>query len=60
MKSLINYFKETRGELQYVKWPTQRQAIAFTVVVIIVSILSAIYLGFFDYIFSFILQKFVL
>ncbi|MBI1974574.1 MAG: preprotein translocase subunit SecE [Candidatus Zambryskibacteria bacterium] len=60
MKRLINYLRETRGELQYVSWPTRRQAITFTVVVIVISILSAIYLGFFDYLFSLVLQKFVL
>ncbi|PIP55540.1 MAG: preprotein translocase subunit SecE [Candidatus Zambryskibacteria bacterium CG_4_9_14_3_um_filter_42_9] len=60
MNRLINYIKDTRGELQYVSWPTRRQSIIFTAVVIVISILAAIYLGFFDYIFSLILQKFVL
>ncbi|OHA90577.1 MAG: preprotein translocase subunit SecE [Candidatus Zambryskibacteria bacterium RIFCSPHIGHO2_01_FULL_44_22b] len=60
MQRLINYFRETRGELQYVSWPSRRQAIAFTAVTIIISLLSAAYLGFFDYLFSLLLQKFVL
>lgn len=60
MQRLINYFKDTRGELKYVSWPTRSQAIGFTAVVIVISILSAVYLGVFDYLFSLILQKFVL
>lgn len=60
MDRLINYIKDTRGELTHVSWPTRRQAIIFTIVVIIISILAAIFLGFFDYIFSLILQKFIL
>ncbi|MEK9171642.1 MAG: preprotein translocase subunit SecE [Patescibacteria group bacterium] len=60
MHRLINYIRDTRGELQYVSWPTRRQSIIFTVVVIIISVLASIFLGFFDYIFSLIFQKFIL
>ncbi|MBI2086821.1 MAG: preprotein translocase subunit SecE [Candidatus Zambryskibacteria bacterium] len=60
MHRFINYLKDTRGELTHVSWPTQKQAIVFTAVVIIISILTAVFLGFFDYIFSLILQKFIL
>lgn len=60
MTRLIDYLKETREELKHVSWPTRRQAIAFTVAVIVISLVAAIYLGFFDYIFSLILKKFIL
>jgi len=60
MNRLINYIKDTRGELHYVSWPTRRQSIVFTVVVVVISLLSAVFLGFFDYFFSLILQKFIL
>lgn len=49
---LGEYIKETRGELKHVSWPTRPQAIAFTVVVIMISLGLAIYLGLLDYIFS--------
>lgn len=58
--SLITYIKETKAELAHVSWPTRKQAILFTVLVIIISALTSFFLGFFDYIFSLILQKFVL
>jgi len=60
MNRLINYIKDTRAELKHVSWPTRKQAILFTIVVIVISILAAVYLGFFDYILSLILQKFIL
>ncbi|OHA95599.1 MAG: preprotein translocase subunit SecE [Candidatus Zambryskibacteria bacterium RIFCSPHIGHO2_02_FULL_39_16] len=60
MNRLINYIKDTRGELKHVSWPTRKQSFVFTIVVIIISILTATFLGFFDYIFSLILQKFIL
>ena len=60
MSRFINYIKDTRGELAHVSWPTRKQAIVFTAIVIVISILTALYLGLFDYILSLILQKFVL
>lgn len=60
MSRLINYIRDTRGELKHVSWPTRRQAVIFTVVVIIISLLVAIFLGFLDFAFSFLLQKFIL
>jgi preprotein translocase SecE subunit len=58
--SISTYVKETRAELVHVKWPTQKQAIGFTLLVIGLSILVAIILGAFDYLFSLIVTKFVL
>lgn len=50
--SLITYFKETKTEMKHVTWPTVRQTIVFTVAVIVVSVIVAVLLGFFDYLFS--------
>ena len=60
MDSLLGYLKDTKGELKHVSWPTQRQTIIFTVLVIVISILTALYLGFFDYVFTTLLDKAVL
>lgn len=60
MNRFVNYLRDTKGELAHVSWPTRKQAILFTVVVIVISVLTAAFLGFFDYIFSLILQKFIL
>lgn len=50
--ALIQYLKDTRGELNHVAWPTRVQTIIFTILVIAISLLTALYLGFFDYIFT--------
>ena len=60
MTRFINYIRDTRGELRHVAWPTRRQAIIYTIIVIVISVVTSAYLGFFDYLFSLILQKFVL
>ncbi|MDO8564918.1 MAG: preprotein translocase subunit SecE [bacterium] len=53
---LGEYIKETRAELKHVSWPTRRQSFWFTVVVIVISIVTSLYLGAFDYIFSQVLK----
>ena len=60
MNRFINYLKDTRAELAHVSWPTREQAIAYTAVTILVSIATAAFLGFFDYLFSLVLQKFII
>lgn len=49
---LINYFKEVRSELRHVTWPSTRQTAVFTVIVIILAIGTAYFLGVFDFIFT--------
>jgi len=49
---LLDYIRDTKGEMKHVSWPTKTQALSFTALVIVISILTALYLGFFDFIFS--------
>jgi len=55
--SLFQYIKDTRGELHHVAWPTRSQTIIYTIIVIALSIFVALYLGFFDYIFTTIMTR---
>jgi len=59
MSRISNYLKDTKGELKHVSWPTRRQTIAFTVIVILISVSVSLILGFFDYLFSQVLEKFI-
>ncbi|KKW10371.1 MAG: Preprotein translocase, SecE subunit [Parcubacteria group bacterium GW2011_GWA2_49_9] len=56
MSRLTTYFKETKAEMKHVSWPTRKQAIMYTIVVIIISLGTSAYLGFFDYVFSTLLK----
>ncbi len=58
--SLVNYVKETKAELKHVSWPTKKQALAFTLLTIVISILVAFYLGLFDFLFSLILEQIII
>ena len=57
--NLIQYLKETRAELRHVSWPSRRETTVFTAVVIAISLATALYLGFFDYLFSLALRLFI-
>ncbi|HEY4513665.1 MAG TPA: preprotein translocase subunit SecE [Candidatus Paceibacterota bacterium] len=59
MSKITEYFKETRAELKHVIWPSRNQTFYYTLVVIILSVAIAYYLGLFDFIFSKGLQKVV-
>jgi preprotein translocase subunit SecE len=60
LQKAINFLKESKTELKKVKWPTLRETLQYTLVVIIISLVVAIYLGGLDYIFSFLLRKFII
>lgn len=52
MSKIIDYLKETKAELKDVNWPTRMQTIYHTVIVVVLSLVIAYLLGFFDFIFS--------
>ena len=57
--ALGQYIKDTRGELNHVAWPTRTQTIVYTILVVAVSVFTALYLGLFDYIFTGSLKRVV-
>jgi preprotein translocase subunit SecE len=46
------YFRETIGELRKVNWPTRREAINLTIVVLIVTFSMSVLLGILDFIYN--------
>jgi preprotein translocase subunit SecE len=49
---LTEYIKETRAEMAHVTWPSRKQAILYSIAVVVISIAVAFILGAFDYIFA--------
>ena len=47
--NLFAYLKEVRAELKEVSWPTRAQTISYTVVVIVISAVVAVFLGSVDF-----------
>ncbi len=50
-----NYYRETVGELRKVDWPSNKETYNLTIIVLITVILSALFLGMWDYLFEYII-----
>lgn len=57
--SIITYFKETKNEMKHVSWPTVSDTVFYSVIVIVTSVVVALFLGVFDYLFSLLIQKII-
>lgn len=53
------YFREARDELRKVVWPTRRKTANDTLLVIVISLAVAAFLGTIDYALNLALQQFV-
>ncbi|MEW5907804.1 MAG: preprotein translocase subunit SecE [Patescibacteria group bacterium] len=60
MNKLLNYLKGTKIELKNVNWPSRKQTVNFTLLVIGVSLAVALFLGLFDIIFRLLIDRLVL
>ena len=53
------YFKDVRAEMKHVSWPSRRLTIMYTLVVLAISIATAIYLGLLDYFFAAVIKTII-
>lgn len=51
-QKIRRWWRETVGELRKVSWPTWKEALALTRVVLIVTVIMAVILGVLDFAFS--------
>lgn len=57
---IITFLKEVQLEMKKVNWPTREQTIKYTLIVVGVSVAVAAFLGTLDFIFTTLLNKFIL
>lgn len=60
IERIVQYLREVWIELNRVEWPSQRELISMTIVVIVVLLVMAMYLGTFDYIFTVLVKQWLL
>ena len=60
LNKLTNYLKEVKVEIKKVNMPTKQETIKYTLIVIGLSLVVAIFLGGLDFLFSFLVSKFLL
>ena len=56
MKKIVEFFKGAREELKKVSWPSRKQTVRDTMIVIFGSAVVAVFLGAFDFLFSFLIE----
>jgi len=54
-----NYFRDVRAEMRHVSWPSRPVVVAYTFVVVGVSLVTAVYLGLLDYAFRLIIEQII-
>jgi preprotein translocase subunit SecE len=54
--NIVTYLKETAAELRLVRWPTRRETVNLTLIVIAISVLVGAYVGGLDFVFTNILK----
>jgi len=57
---ITTFLKEVRLEMKKVNWPTRQETLRYTLIVIGVSIVVAVFLGGIDFIFTTLLNRFIL
>ena len=50
--TLLTYFQDTVSELKQVRWPTRETTLKLTIIVIVISVVVAAYIGALDFLFT--------
>lgn len=56
---ISNLFKDASSEIKKITWPTRKETIKYTLIVIGMSVVVASLLGFFDFVFLKFMNKFI-
>lgn len=59
IEKMIQYFKDSYAEMKKVTWPTKKQTINYSVLVIAMSIGMAVFFSVLDYVFNLGLTKLI-
>jgi preprotein translocase subunit SecE len=52
MSKISRYFQESLEEMKKVTWPTKKETYNYTILVIVISLAVAAFLGILDYVFN--------
>lgn len=59
MNKFSNFFKEVYVELKKVNWLTRQEVLRYTLIILVITIIVAIFLGGLDYLFSTVIKSFI-
>lgn len=60
MQKIMNFFQEAKAEMLKVNWPTKKQTLNYTGLVVAVSVVVALFLGGLDSVFGYILRTYII
>lgn len=60
MKKIAQFFLEAKGELTKVNWPNRQELVRYTVLVVVISLAVAVFLGLLDVLFSYLVENFLI
>ena len=60
MNKIINFFKEVGLEIKKVNWPSRKEALRYTLIVIGVSLVVAVFLGGTDFLLKILRDIFII
>jgi len=60
MNKVIQFFLEAKAEMLKVNWPTKKQTVNYTLLVVAVSVVVAGFLGGLDWAFSYVLKTYII
>ncbi len=60
LSKITTFLKEVQLEMKKVNWPSRQETIKYTLIVIGASVTVAVFLGTLDFIFSALLNRFIL
>ncbi len=60
MNKIFQFFLGAKAELAKVSWPNRKELIRYTILVVVISLLVAMFLGLLDMLFSYLVENFIL
>ncbi|MBE9537125.1 MAG: preprotein translocase subunit SecE [Proteobacteria bacterium] len=57
MKNAIDFLKEAKAELKKVTWPTRKETISSTYLVLVMTIVASAYLGLVDSVLAWVMKR---
>ena len=57
---IVQFLKEAKVEAKKVAWPSKKQVVRHSIVVVALSLFVAVILGAFDFVFTLFLERFLL
>ena len=60
MNKVFTFLTEAKVELSRVNWPTRKQILRYTILVIVISLAVSLFLGSLDLLFSSLVERFLI